>query len=202
MSDVVRHWVCVTSRPYYLREEICPGVEMKSTKLVLLTYKGETVRPLGEAHMKVEYIGSQYTLPFLIVREGTGALFGRNWLTDFNLDWKNLPGLNHIEPLQSRPSVLEKKSELLQTQLGCYTGEAVVLNKRKESNFHKACPIPCVFTYVQKCMQWRKWRKMASLWRFELDAKSGPLETGDFGEIGDFRENRQRAGNIQNVANI
>ena len=79
---------------------------MKSTKLVLLTYKGETVRPLGEAHMKVEYIGSQYTLPFLIVREGTGALFGRNWLTDL--------------------------------QLGCYTGEAVVLNKRKESNFHKA----------------------------------------------------------------
>ena len=34
-------------------------------------------------------------------------------------------------------------------------------------------------------MQWRKWRKIASLWRFELDAKSGPLETGDFGEIGD-----------------
>ena len=39
-------------------------------------------------------------------------------------------------------------------------------------------------------------------WRFELDAKSGPLESGDFGEIGDFRENRQRAGSIQNVANI
>ena len=111
---------------------------MKSTKFVLLTYKGETARPLGEAHVKVEYIGSQYTLPFLIVREGTGALFGRNWLTDFNLDWKNLPGLNHIEPLQSCPSVLEKKSEFLQTQLGCYTGEPVLLNKRKETKFHKA----------------------------------------------------------------
>ena len=41
-------------------------------------------------------------------------------------------------------------------------------------------------TYVQKCMQWRKWRKIASCWRLELDAKSGPLEAGDFGEIGDF----------------
>ena len=51
--------------------------------------------------------------------------------------------------------------------------------------------------YVQKCMQWRKWRnwrKIASLWRFELDAKSGPLEAGDFGEIGNFGKNRQRAG--------
>ena len=48
-------------------------------------------------------------------------------------------------------------------------------------------------TYVQKCMQWRKWqnwRKIASCWRFELDAKSGPLEAGDFGEIADFGKNR------------
>ena len=51
-------------------------------------------------------------------------------------------------------------------------------------------------TYVQKCKQWRKWRnwrKTASLWRFELDAKSGPLEAGNFGEISDFGKSRQRA---------
>ena len=39
-------------------------------------------------------------------------------------------------------------------------------------------------------MQWRKWRnwrKIASRWRFELDAKSGLLEAGDFGENGDRR---------------
>ena len=44
------------------------------------------------------------------------------------------------------------------------------------------------------CMQWRKWRnwrKITSLWRFDLDAKSGPLEAG---EIGDFGKNHQRAG--------
>ena len=51
------------------------------------------------------------------------------------------------------------------------------------SNF----PWPFV-TYVQKCMQWRKWRNIASRWRFELDAKSGPLEAGDFGKNGDFGE--------------
>ena len=38
-------------------------------------------------------------------------------------------------------------------------------------------------------MQWRNWRKITSRWRFELDAKSGPLEPGDFGEIGDFGKN-------------
>ena len=49
-------------------------------------------------------------------------------------------------------------------------------------------------TYVQKCIQ------IASSWRFELDAKSGPLEAGDFGENGDFGKNRQRAGDMwQNI---
>ena len=62
-------------------------------------------------------------------------------------------------------------------------------------------PSPLIFsTYVQKCLQWRKWRKITSLWRFQLDAKSGPLEAGDFGENGDFGKNRQRAGDMwQNI---
>ena len=42
--------------------------------------------------------------------------------------------------------------------------------------------------------KWQKWRKIASLWRFELDAKRGALETGDFGKISGFGKNRQRAG--------
>ena len=41
-----------------------------------------------------------------------------------------------------------------------------------------------MYTYVQKCMQWRNWRKIASRWRFELDAKSAPLEAGNFGDFG------------------
>ena len=44
-------------------------------------------------------MGSNYSLPLLIVREGTCALFGRNWLSDVKLDWENLPGLNQIGSL-------------------------------------------------------------------------------------------------------
>ena len=74
---------------------------------------------------------------------------------DVNLDWKNLPGLNHIGPLpspassvpgstgnQTLDSVLEQYSELFQTRLGCYTGTPVVLNESKEAKFHKARPVP------------------------------------------------------------
>ena len=65
-----------------------------------------------------------------------------------------------------------------------------------EANVNKNEPSksPSISTYAQKCMQWQKWQKIASLWQFELDATRGPLETRHFGEIGDFGESRQRAG--------
>ena len=141
--------------PLSFIKEDCPDVTLKPTNVLLSTYTGETVHPLGEAFVNVEYSGSQYSLPLLIVREGSCALFGRNWLMDVNLDWKNLPGLNHIGPLpspassvpgstgnQTLDSVLEQYSELFQTQLGCYTGTPVVLNESREAKFHKARPVP------------------------------------------------------------
>ena len=73
-------------------KRVCPNV-------VLSTYTGETVRLLGEAHVKVEYSGLQHSVPLLVVQEGTSALFGRNLLMELKLDWKHLPGLNHIEPM-------------------------------------------------------------------------------------------------------
>ena len=162
--------------PLSFIKEVCPNVTLKPTNVVLSTYTGETVHPLGEVSVNVEYSGSQYSLPLLIVREGSCALFGRNWLMDVNLDWKNLPGLNHIGSLsspassvpgstgnQTLDSVLEQYSELFQTQLGCYTGTPVVLNESREAKFHKARPVP----YALLSQKWRahclKWKKMALL---------------------------------------
>ena len=58
---------------------------MKPTNVVLSTYTDETVRHLGEAHVKVEYMGSQHTLPLLVVREGTSSalLFAQTGLEEF-----------------------------------------------------------------------------------------------------------------------
>ena len=85
--------------PMSFFKRVCPDVDVQPTNVVLSTYTGETVRPLGEAYVKVEYSGLQHSLPLLVVQEGTSALFGRNWLMDIKLDWKNLPGLNHIGPI-------------------------------------------------------------------------------------------------------
>ena len=138
--------------PMSFFKRVCPDVDMQPTNVLLSTYTGETVRPLGEAYVKVEYSGLQHSLPLLVVQEGTSALFGRNWLMDIKLDWKNLPGLNHIGPIfpaasapQLNPtldSVLQQYDGLFQSELGCYTGEPVVLNESKGSKFHKARAVP------------------------------------------------------------
>ena len=75
---------------------------------------------------------------------------------DVKLDWENLPGWNHIGALpssfvstnpvskgnQTLESVLEQYSELFQPQLGCCSGEPVVLNERKGAKSHKARAVP------------------------------------------------------------
>ena len=71
---------------------------------------------------------------------------------DIKLDWKNLPGLNQIGPIfpsasapQGNPtldSVLQQYDGLFQSELGCYTGEPVVLNESKGAKFHKARTVP------------------------------------------------------------
>ena len=45
-------------------KQVCPDVEMKSTNVVLSTHTGETVRPLGETHVKVQYMGSQFLMHY------------------------------------------------------------------------------------------------------------------------------------------
>ena len=48
--------------PLSFIKEVCPDVTLKPTNVVLSTYTGETVHPLGEAFVNVEYSGSQYSL--------------------------------------------------------------------------------------------------------------------------------------------
>ena len=53
--------------------------------------------------------------------------------------------------------------------------------------------------HAHLCPDWQNGEKSPEGWRIKLDAKSGPFESGDFGENDKYR---QRAGDIQNVVII
>ena len=77
----------LTLAPTSFFKRVCPDVDTQPTNVVLSTYTGETVRPLGEVYVKVEYSGLQHSLPLLVLQEGTSTLFARKRLMDIKLDW-------------------------------------------------------------------------------------------------------------------
>ena len=51
--------------PISFIKEVCPDVKIDPTNVILSTYAGEIVHPLGEACVNVAYSGSQRSLPLL-----------------------------------------------------------------------------------------------------------------------------------------
>ena len=136
-------------------EKFCSHIPLTPTAVKLSTYTAEKIQPLGKINVAVTYFGAEYSLPLLVVPQGCGAPFGRNWLRHIKLDWNKLPGIESQVPCPARArcaeitdnnktleALLSQYDELLEPQLGCYTGEPVVLNESTGAKFHKARPVP------------------------------------------------------------
>ena len=141
--------------PMAFYEKFCSHIPLTPTAVKLSTYTGEKIQPLGKINVTVTYAGTKYSLPLLVVPQGCGALFGRNWLRHIKLDWNKLPGIESQVPCPARArcaeitdnnktleGLLSQYDELFEPQLGCYTGEPVVLNESTGAKFHKARPVP------------------------------------------------------------
>ena len=141
--------------PMAFYEKFCSHIPLTPTAVKLSTYTGEKIQPLGKINVTVTYAGTEYSLPLLVVPQGCGAIFGRNWLRHIKLDWNKLPGIESQVPCPARArcaeitdnnktleGLLSQYDELFEPQLGCYTGEPVVLNESTGAKFHKARPVP------------------------------------------------------------
>ena len=67
---------------------------LTKTKLLLKTYTGICLKPIGVANVNVQYRENSYdNLPLYIVEKGGHALFGRDWLKEIPLDWNSIKSL-------------------------------------------------------------------------------------------------------------
>jgi transposase InsO family protein len=134
--------------PKSFYDEHCTVFQLKPTAVVMTTYTGEKLYPLGEVMVDVEYGGQQLSLPLLILPDGDTLLFGRNWLQEIRLDWSSLPGLHYLPAEQSTTpptglhDVLDNYKQLFDDELGCYNGPPVELKVNAEPKFYKARPLP------------------------------------------------------------
>ena len=174
--------------PQTFYEQFCSHIPLKPTAVRLSTYTGEKIQPLGQINVNVTYAGTQHSLPLLVVPQGSGVLFGRNWLRCIKLDWNNLPGIESpsftttatcskiSENKNTLDSLLSKYDELFQPQLGCYTGDAVVLDESKRAKFHKARPVPyAIQTRVESALL--KMEKDGVIERISSAVSAAPIVT-------------------------
>ena len=141
---------CASSlAPKAFYEKFCSNIPLTRTAVKLSTYTGEKIEPLGKVNVTVNYAGNDYSLPLLVVPQGSGALFGRNWLRHIKLDWNKLPGMESRFPCPSkaRCSEITDNDKTLASLLSKYdkhfdTSEPVVLNERTGAKFQKARPVP------------------------------------------------------------
>ena len=73
-----------TSLPYLEK------LPLQLTQVTLQTYTGESIPVLGELSVKVICQGTNHTLLLLAVKEDGPSFISRNWLTNIQLDWKNI----------------------------------------------------------------------------------------------------------------
>ena len=63
-----RTWSTLAPKSFY--DQFCSQIPLKPTA-VITTFTGETINPLGEVKVHVEYATRNYPLPLLIVNAGT-----------------------------------------------------------------------------------------------------------------------------------
>ena len=91
--------------------------------ILLRTYTGETLTICGENQVIVKYKNQQYNLPLVVVEGDGPPLFGRNWLQQITLDWKEIGMVT-----TNLDSLLQRYHSLFKDELGTMVGVTAKLN--------------------------------------------------------------------------
>ena len=100
-----------------------PHLHLHKSDILLRTYTGETLTICGENQVVVKYKNQQYNLPLVVVEGDGPPLFGRNWLQQITLDWKEIGMVT-----TNLDSLLQRYHSLFKDELGTMVGVTAKLN--------------------------------------------------------------------------
>lgn len=122
-------------------KELAPPLRPSPAKL--RTYTGERIAVKGTIDVNVIY-QKQESQPGLLVVAGSGpSLTGRDWISQFQLDWKQL-NLISSGPAPHIQEVLDRHSEVFKEELGHIKGApaTLLIDPTQQPRFYKARPVP------------------------------------------------------------
>ena len=113
-----------------------------SSHMKLQTYTGEEIKVVGSTTVNINYMGKQKKLPLTIVEGDGPSLFGRDWLQEIQLDWRNI---NQVQmPIPELDDVFKKYTDLFKPELGEIEGVTVDIqvDPKSQPQFYKARSVP------------------------------------------------------------
>ncbi|XP_060791211.1 uncharacterized protein K02A2.6-like [Neoarius graeffei] len=119
---------------------------LKESKVRLSTFSGENIPLMGQVTVNAKYGNQSGDLPFVIVKGDRPALLGRNWLTNFKLDWANIfsvipaGGSNNANV----EAVLQRHKAVFSEETGTIREFKASITVKPETKpvFRKARPVP------------------------------------------------------------
>ncbi|XP_061177726.1 uncharacterized protein K02A2.6-like [Saccostrea echinata] len=123
-------------------------VPLQKTRIKLRTFTGENISPLGTVHVPVTLNQQQGNMDLIVVRQNGPALFGRDGLSQFKVNWHEVKVLKLQQTTQKTDTMLKKILDRHQAVFGSEIGRlegirgTLYLEDNAQPKFCKARPVP------------------------------------------------------------
>ncbi|XP_064462824.1 uncharacterized protein K02A2.6-like [Ornithodoros turicata] len=133
----------VSVLPLELYNEKFSHLPKQESRVVLKSFTGEKVRPIGE--VQVEQGTEEYSLNFQVIDFDGPPLLGRDWLEVIKVDWKSIKTLKACKGREANVEcILEEFKDVFADELGCIRDFEAKVRMHDDAAplFHKARPVP------------------------------------------------------------
>ena len=125
-------------------DKLFPNRKLEGTDIILRTFSGEKLKPLGVLNVQVKYNTQKDVLPLYVVQKGGAILFGRDWLRKIRLDWNSINKVS-VENIKTETKrLMDKHKSVFRDEIGCVKDIKgnLVLQENAHPVFMKARPVP------------------------------------------------------------
>lgn len=115
---------------------------LKPVKVLLKSYNGEKIQPIGKCEVDVKYNEMQKQLSMLVIKNGGPPLLGRDFLNKFEIQLAKLNYSSQVEC--EKEKIFKKFSDLFDGSLGLFKNGKASLNIKEgtQPRFFRPRPVP------------------------------------------------------------
>lgn len=139
----------VSVLPYKQYKEHFNHVKLSKSLVTLKTYTGQKITPKGEMRCNVKFKGQEKELNLQVVETQGPALFGRDWLSNIQLNWGEIKTFKLSKTSEGGMArkvdqLLQKYESVFSENLGTLKGYKADLKVEEgcQSSFHKPRQVP------------------------------------------------------------